>query len=66
MTVTKQFFSESIREICFPVICIPFSHMMPPYPERHVHWFGRAHLQEKNIAYFENTTQQSKYIDVTY
>ena len=32
--------------------------MTPPYPERHVHWFGRAHLQEKNIAYFENTTLQ--------
>ena len=25
---------------------VPFSHIMPSYPERQVHWFGRAHLMK--------------------
>ena len=26
---------------------LPFSHIIPLYPEVHVQWFGRAHLYEK-------------------
>lgn len=28
---------------------LPFSHIIPLYPEVHVQWFGRAHLYEKKI-----------------
>lgn len=27
---------------------VPFSHIVPSYPERQVHWFGRAHLMKIN------------------
>ena len=25
---------------------VPFSHIVPSYPDRQVHWFGRAHLMK--------------------
>lgn len=33
---------------------VPFSHMVPSYPERQVHWFGRAHLMKIKNKNFED------------
>lgn len=34
------------QKVIWLAYSVPFSHMVPSYPERQVHWFGRAHLMK--------------------
>lgn len=46
MMVMMMRSKQVLYKVIWLTYAVPFSHMVPSYPERQVHWFGRAHLMK--------------------